>query len=173
MLVAGVLLLAGLAILFATGVLWPQERLEPVRTHTAVAFVGVTVIDVRSGAALPKRTVVVDRGRIASIGIDGTIPVPAGAHLVDGRDKYLLPAFWDMHTHVFAVSPLLDLPLYIGYGVTNVRDMQGCPQPDDPFVACPRTNGDGRRRPCRGRGSRLASSARPAGWRMVREWSGD
>ena len=48
----------------------------------------------------------------------------------------LLPAFWDMHTHVYAVSPLLDLPLYIAYGVTNVRDMQGCPQPNDPFIAC-------------------------------------
>lgn len=136
-LVAGVLLLAGLSILFATGVLWPQERLEPVRTRTAVAFTGVTVIDVRSGATLPKRTVVIDRGRIRSVGIDGTIPVPAGARRVDGRGKYLLPALWDMHTHVFAVSPLLDLPLYIAYGVTNVRDMQGCPQPDDPFVACP------------------------------------
>lgn len=41
-----------------------------------------------------------------------------------------------MHVHVYAFSPLLDLPLYIAYGVTNVRDMQGCPQPDDPFIAC-------------------------------------
>src|SRR5687768_7711654 len=47
-----------------------------------------------------------------------------------------MPALWDMHTHVYAVSPLLDLPLYIAYGVTNIRDMQGCPKPNDPFIAC-------------------------------------
>ena len=85
---------------------------------------------------LPNRTVVLEKGRIRSVGIDGTGSVPAGALVIDGRGKYLLPALWDMHTHVFAVSPLLDLPLYIGYGVTNVRDMQGCPQEGDPFVAC-------------------------------------
>jgi imidazolonepropionase-like amidohydrolase len=49
---------------------------------------------------------------------------------------FLMPALWDMHTHVLAISPLLDLPLYIAYGVTNVRDMQGCPTPGDPFIAC-------------------------------------
>ena len=33
-----------------------------------------------------------------------------------------------MHTHVYAFAPLLDLPLSIAYGVTNIRDMQGCPR---------------------------------------------
>jgi hypothetical protein len=42
-----------------------------------------------------------------------------------------------MHTHIYAISPLLDLPLHIAYGVTNVRDLQGCPLPNDPFIACP------------------------------------
>lgn len=48
----------------------------------------------------------------------------------------LIPALWDMHTHIYKFSPLLDMPLYIGYGVTNVRDMMGCPRRDDPFIAC-------------------------------------
>lgn len=47
-----------------------------------------------------------------------------------------MPALWNMHTHIYAFAPLLDLPLYIAHGVTNVRDMQGCPAPDDPFIAC-------------------------------------
>jgi hypothetical protein len=135
-LVAVLLLVAALAIIFAAGVLWPQRRLEAVRTDVPVAFTGVTVIDVRAGAALPGRTVVVEKGRIRSVESGGAESVPPNALVVDGRGRYLLPAFWDMHTHVFAVSPLLDLPLYIAYGVTNVRDMQGCPQPGDPFVAC-------------------------------------
>jgi Amidohydrolase family len=130
------ILLGLIVLLFAGGVLWPQDVLEPVRTAVPIAFVHATVVDVRSGTALPGQTVVVERGRIRSVGADGAVAVPAGARVVDSSGKYLLPAFWDMHTHVFAVSPLLDLPLYIAYGVTNVRDMQGCPQPGDPFVAC-------------------------------------
>jgi hypothetical protein len=38
---------------------------------------------------------------------------------------------------VYAVSPLLDLPLYVRFGVANVRDMLGCPREGDPFIACP------------------------------------
>lgn len=75
-------------------------------------------------------------GRIVTVGDEETVALPPEATIVDGRGRYLLPALWDMHTHVYAISPLLDLPLYIAYGVTNVRDMQGCPQPDDPFIAC-------------------------------------
>ncbi|HVS29962.1 MAG TPA: amidohydrolase family protein [Thermoanaerobaculia bacterium] len=136
--VAVLLVLAGLlAAVFAGGVLWPEPRLQPVRTAGAFAIVDAGVIDVRAGTVLPRQTVVVEGNRIRSVRGDGAAALPPSLRRIDGRGKYLLPALWDMHTHVFAVSPLLDLPLYIAYGVTNVRDMQGCPQPDDPFVACP------------------------------------
>ena len=128
------LVLAAAALLFAAGVLWPQPRLDAVRTRGPYAIAGVNVVDVRSGTVVPGRTVVIENGRIRTVGSGSP---PPGVRVVDGRGRYLLPAFWDMHAHVFAVSPLLDLPLYIAYGVTNVRDMQGCPQPGDPFVACP------------------------------------
>lgn len=135
-LAAVLLTLLAIVVVFAIGVLWPQERLEAVRTDGPLAFVDVNVVDVRSGVLVPSQTVLVEQGRIRAVGTAGTVRLPANVRSVDGRGKYLLPAFWDMHTHVFAVSPLLDLPLYIAYGVTNVRDMQGCPQPGDPFVAC-------------------------------------
>jgi imidazolonepropionase-like amidohydrolase len=130
------LTLLGLIVLtvaiFAAAVLWPLDEAEPVRTAGPFAIANVTVVDVRGGTLLPARNVVVADGRIRSIGT----ALPQGIRVIDGRGRYLLPGLWDMHTHVFAVSPLLDLPLYIAYGVTNVRDMQGCPQPGDPFVAC-------------------------------------
>ncbi len=131
-----ILLFALVAIVagFAIGVLWPQERLLPSRTAGALAIVGVNVVDVRAGIVLPRRTVLVEHGRIRAVGPD--VALAPAVRRVDGRNRYLIPALWDMHTHVFAVSPLLDLPLYVAYGVTNVRDMQGCPTPDDPFVAC-------------------------------------
>lgn len=122
------------ATLFTAGVLWPEEELPASRTDVAIAFVDVAVVDVRAGITIPRQTVVVAAGRIRAA---GAAAPPRNAKVVDGRGKYLMPALWDMHTHVFAISPLLDLPLYIAYGVTNVRDMQGCPQAGDPFVACP------------------------------------
>jgi imidazolonepropionase-like amidohydrolase len=124
---------AGALLVFAVAVLWPLEALAPVRTDAPFAISGVTVVDVATGTLVQGQTVVVAADTIRSVG--PTAP-PPGMRIVEGRGRYLMPALWDMHAHVFAVSPLLDLPLYIAYGVTNVRDMQGCPAPGDPFVAC-------------------------------------
>jgi len=126
-------MIALVVVVFAAMVFWPEERLEVVRTEGAFAISGVSIVDVRRGVVLSPQTVVVDAGRIRSIGT----AAPRGVRQIDGRGKFLVPAFWDMHTHVLAVTPLLDLPLYIAYGVTNVRDMQGCPKAGDPFVSCP------------------------------------
>ena len=38
-------------------------------------------------------------------------------------------------SHLSRLPALLICPR-IRYGVTNVRDMQGCPEPNDPFIAC-------------------------------------
>lgn len=121
---------------FAVGVLWPVATLQPAHS-TALAIVNVTVIDVETGVRLPGRTVLVENARIVALGAANDIAVPPTFTVIDGSGRFLLPALWDMHAHVYAVSPWLDLPLYIAYGVTNVRDMQGCPQPGDPFIACP------------------------------------
>ncbi|MBW3563799.1 MAG: amidohydrolase family protein [Acidobacteria bacterium] len=131
-----VALLGSVVVLFFVGVVWPLRTLEPIRTSTPLAIVDVTVIDVPSGTTRPSQTVVIDRGRIVETGGRDDVVVPSDVTVIDGAGLYLLPALWDMHTHVYAVSPMLDLPLYIAYGVTSVRDMQGCPQPDDPFIAC-------------------------------------
>ena len=131
---------------FTAGVLWPERELVPETTGRPIAVVGAFVVNpadevqARSTGAqaphLTPQTVIIDRGRITAVGDESAVPVPQNAITVDGRGRYLLPALWDMHSHVYAVSPLLDLPLYIAFGVTNVRDMQGCPAPGDPFIAC-------------------------------------
>ncbi len=94
------------------------------------------VVDAAANRVLTGQTVLVEGSRIVAMGDAGAVPIPAGTAIVPGRGKYLIPALWDMHTHVYAFAPLLDLPLHIAYGVTNVRDLQGCPQEDDPFIAC-------------------------------------
>lgn len=128
--------LFALVLLFAMSVLWPLPAAVPVHTAHPFAFVGVTVIDVEQGTAVPGRTVLIDQGRIAAVSPMEAADLPDGTVIIDARGMFLMPALWDMHAHVLAISPLLELPLYIAYGVTNVRDMQGCPKAGDPFIAC-------------------------------------
>lgn len=46
---------------------------------------------------------------------------------IDGRGKYLMPGLWDMHTVLTRLSPELDYPLLVAYGVTNLRSIVSCP----------------------------------------------
>jgi imidazolonepropionase-like amidohydrolase len=91
----------------------------------SIAITRVTVID--GDAALPRtdQTVVIQSNRIARVGPSRSVAVPPGARTVDGRGKFLVPGFWDMHVHT-AISGGRDLlPLYVANGVTGVRDMAG------------------------------------------------
>jgi imidazolonepropionase-like amidohydrolase len=49
--------------------------------------------------------------------------VPSDARVIDGRGKYLLPGFWDMHVHTSITGGRTLLGLYVANGVTGVRDM--------------------------------------------------
>src|SRR5580658_8023318 len=97
---------------------------------STVAITHVTVIDTRGGPPMPDMTVIVKDQRIVELGKSGTVNAPAGARLVDGLGKFLIPGLWDMHVHeVFGdwiprdekVVP----PLFVANGVTGVRDMGG------------------------------------------------
>ena len=124
------------ATAFAVAVALPLEEPVAARATGTVAITNVSVVDIRNGRNIPGQAVVLADGRIAAVGPVGSVSVPEQARVIDGTGKYVMPSLWDMHAHVHAISPLLDLSLYIAYGVTNVRDMQGCPSKDDPFIAC-------------------------------------
>ena len=77
----------------------------------------VTVFDAENAAAQPHHDVVIEGNRIISV--IPTQPPPAGAEIVDGRGKTLIPGLWDMHAHVQPIDGLLNLAA----GVTTVRDL--------------------------------------------------
>jgi len=131
------IVVAVIVSLFVAGVLWPLDTVAPERTTGAIAIVDVTIVDAPGASLIPGQTVLIEDGRITASGDITDVNVPSRALVIEGSDRYLLPALWDMHSHIYAISPLLELPLYIAYGVTNVRDMMSCPQPGDPFIACP------------------------------------
>jgi imidazolonepropionase-like amidohydrolase len=77
---------------------------------------------------LERHTVIVRDGRIAEVGPSGRTPVPAGATLVDGRGKFLMPGLGDAHAHLSipgggAALAERALTLYALNGVTMVRSM--------------------------------------------------
>lgn len=64
------------------------------------------------------RTIIVERGRITRIG-SSRAAVPAGAQVIDGRGKTLVPGLWDSHMHFpdDAAGPML-----LSLGITSCRD---------------------------------------------------
>lgn len=85
------------------------------------AITDVTVIDPRTHAVLAHRTVVIEGDRIKEIKAASEEP-PRGAHLISGRQKFLIPGLWDAHVHL-SKSGVLSLALFVTNGVTGVRDM--------------------------------------------------
>ena len=91
----------------------------------ALAITHVTVIDGTDSVPRRDRTVVIRGARITAVGPAASTPAPKGARILDGRGKYLVPGFWDMHVHTDVPGAREVLPLYVANGVTGVRDMGG------------------------------------------------
>lgn len=122
---------------FAVGVWWPSEQAQPVKTNRPIVIRNVSVIDLVVGNIRPNQTILIDEKKILFVGSESDVSIPKNSLEIDGTGQFAMPGLWDMHTHLYKVTPLLDLPLYIAYGVTNVRDMSSCPKKGDPFVPCP------------------------------------
>jgi imidazolonepropionase-like amidohydrolase len=81
---------------------------------------------------LAGQTVVVRDGRIVEMGPAGRVRVPAGATVVSGQGRFLMPGLAEMHAHVppGSTTPqgIEDLMLlYVANGVTTIRGMLGAP----------------------------------------------
>ena len=83
----------------------------------ATVIQDVNVVDVASASLRPHMNVVVEGDRIKSV---GAAPA-AGARVVNGRGKFLIPGLWDMHVHLW--DKMNPLPMYVAFGVTGVQDM--------------------------------------------------
>jgi len=70
----------------------------------------VTIIDVKTGKALPGQSVVINDERIETIGHAKKIKDPANAMVIDGAGKFLLPGMIDAHIHFFQSGSLYTRP---------------------------------------------------------------
>ena len=66
-----------------------------------VALIHVRVIDGTGAAARADQTVIISDGRIAAIGNAAGTAVPAGAQVIDGTGKTVIPGLVMVHEHLF------------------------------------------------------------------------
>jgi len=102
------------------------------------AFTGARVIDGTGAAAIPKATLVIENGRVKSVGPADRVQIPAGAQPIDVAGKTIVPGMINSHGHVADTQGLRSgaqfyteenllrqLGLYARYGVTSVFSLGG------------------------------------------------
>ncbi len=99
----------------------------PVTSGTVLRH--VSVVDTRTGSLARDMAVVIEQGKIRQVLPDTSVQVGGGARTIDGKGKYVVPGYLDMHTHSVpaAVQKAPQWPLLIANGVTGIRDMAGAP----------------------------------------------
>jgi imidazolonepropionase-like amidohydrolase len=127
----GLAALATAAILGLTWLAWPAAPLAQGPAPTTFAVRNVTLIDGTGASAAPGTTIVVSNGRVTAVGRDAA--VPAGARVVDGTGKFVIPGLWDMHLHLRGDARVPGINTYgeallLANGVTGVRIMAGLPE---------------------------------------------
>jgi imidazolonepropionase-like amidohydrolase len=95
------------------------RQIAPLKSG-AYAMSGATIVDGTGRAPIADGVVVVRDGRITDVGARGAVTIPPDLPTVDVSGKTLVPGLWDMHTHVTQIEWA---PVYLGAGVTTVRDM--------------------------------------------------
>ncbi|WP_394828010.1 amidohydrolase family protein [Pendulispora albinea] len=107
----------------------PGDRAAIAYDQPTLALTHVQVVDGTGARAKTDRTVVVHQGRIVRVGPAAETPIPAGATVIDGAGKTVLPGFVMMHEHMFYptgkrnyTEMLSTFPrLYLAGGTTTMR----------------------------------------------------
>ncbi|QXP56661.1 amidohydrolase family protein [Cellulophaga sp. HaHa_2_95] len=83
------------------------------------ALVGGDIVDGLSDQILKDMTMIIEDGRIKTIGKRTDVEIPENATVIDVKGKTLIPGLWDMHAHSNQVQWA---PAYLAGGVTTIRD---------------------------------------------------
>ncbi|MCB2114503.1 MAG: PD40 domain-containing protein [Parvularculaceae bacterium] len=91
---------------------------------------GATALTMKGDEAIENADILVVGDRIAAVGPNGGVKVPAGADIVDVTGRFITPGFVDTHAHWTDIrrgvfdDTVWSLPLNLAYGVTAGLDPQ-------------------------------------------------
>lgn len=88
------------SVLAATAVLAFFGQSFAQQSSRSVAIRAGHVLDVKTGKLLTDQTIVIEEGKIASVGESSAAKVPAGATVIDLPNATVLPGLIDAHTHL-------------------------------------------------------------------------
>jgi imidazolonepropionase-like amidohydrolase len=101
-------------------------------SEPVVALTHVRVVDGTGAPPSENQTIVIQNGRIASVGPSATAKVPLGARTMDLTGHTVIPGLVGMHNHTFyttrgrSVQLQFSAPrLYLGSGITTARTTGG------------------------------------------------
>ena len=123
-------LLPPLAAFTQTGTFSPEVRDFISVQAPVVALTHARVIDGTGASALNDQTIVINGGKIQSLGPSSTAKIPDGAKVIDLTGKSVIPGLVLMHEHLFYPTGRLALynemgwsfpRLYLACGVTSMR----------------------------------------------------
>jgi hypothetical protein len=87
------------------------------RTPTLVDH--VLLFDSVAGRYVADQAILIADGKVMAVGAGGSITVPKGATVIDGRGKTLTPGLWDAHLHIGGDD--WNLLQNVATGITNFR----------------------------------------------------
>ncbi|USD25932.1 amidohydrolase family protein [Flagellimonas marinaquae] len=93
--------------------------------EASILIESVTVIDAKSGERA-NLNVLLTGNKIMEVSKKPIAP-PSNSTVIDGKGKYLIPGLWDAHVHL-TFTPGLEqamFPLFLGNGITSIRDTGG------------------------------------------------
>ena len=91
---------AAVALFCSLALVLPSARAQrPAGSAGTIAFVGGMLLDGHGGPPIHHSVVIVEGKTVKSVGTLDSLPVPAGATIVDTRGKTVLPGLIDMHAH--------------------------------------------------------------------------
>jgi len=103
---------------------WVALLSAPGPTHAQVVAIRDVTIIAMTGAGAGTangQTVIVRDGRISEIGAASSVRLPAGASVIEGKGKFLIPGLIEMHAHT-SKTRASALGLFVAHGVTTIRD---------------------------------------------------
>jgi imidazolonepropionase-like amidohydrolase len=129
-------------IFFISGCVNGSAQEDKINSSIELVVTNVNVIDVVSGEVVKGQTILISGEKILKIVPTLHSANYPNAEVVDGTNKFAIPGLWDMHDHHIKEKPFIPwdthtpqprdkvqkeifLPLYVGLGITGIREMSG------------------------------------------------